>query len=1064
MPVPEHGRVAPTTQQQRAVWAAQKINPAGDAYHVPVAYRLSGNTDVAALRSSLRLLLHRHPVLRTSFDDEDGALVQRVHGVPEDVLAVHDVSDGDWAEHVERAARAPFATDSGLRVQAHLFRRGPQDSVLLLSLDHTAVDAPSISLLLADLSEFYAAARDGGAALTPGPVESGYFDYARRQGEFVSSPEGGEHADFWAGYVRGLDGMPGGWTAATPSGAPGRTASVAVEVPDSFGGGCDSLGITPFCALLAAWSLTLQHYFRSDDLLIGYPAVDWRRSRYPRVVGLYSEMLPFRPPHRKGLSAGDYAGQVQDAVLDCLARQGASLSSMWAALRASQPPGAAAGFPALVSFNDTPDEGLRLPGVVTERIPLLPRDGKAGLLLSVNARGGGFTGRLDFVAAQHPPYVAERLARAFERVLGQLLSEPARAVLELELACPSDRDKALAGAVADTGTHPAPLVTEAFLARAAARPHAVALVEDGRETTYGELEETSRRLAARIGALGLPARSTVALCLPRSASFVTAALAVLRSGMAYLPIDMEQPARRRSFVMSDAGAAAALVVDDDARAQLPADLPVVDVRTADDPDGTADGPDGTADNPDAAPRFAESVPDVDAPAYLITTSGSTGLPKAVVVPHRAIANNLAWKRQQFAFGPEDRFYFKTPPVFDASLWEYLAPLTCGASVVVAHRTAHRDPSRLLHDMRHHSVTVAQFVPTLLKALLAEGTLGECTALRWIFAGGEQLDRAVVEALGRVSTAGVVNLYGPTEATIDATFHICAPDDASGPAMPIGRPVDGARAHVLGAGGQILPPGFVGELHLGGIVLADGYVNRDQLTAERFVPSPIREDRPTEAEPPRLYRTGDLARLRDDGLLEFLGREDGQVKVRGLRVDLDGIRSLLLEHPRVSDAAVTVHPEQRDTLVGYVVAPSSTGTGDIRAHLTERLPAEQLPAHLVCLDRLPVTATGKADIRALPVPQAGQQAAADARPRTALEHLLTRLWAEALGVPEGRVPRSVSLFELGGSSLTLIRLHSSIRREVSADVPITDLFKYPTVSTLAGALSRSGRTQHEGGRT
>ncbi|MEV0174178.1 amino acid adenylation domain-containing protein [Streptomyces sp. NPDC050803] len=1018
---PADARAFPLSRQQEAVWLARQLQPEGDLYNVPVVYALSGALHREALAEALLRVLRRHSVLRVAIrHGADGEVRQRVCDMPDDILRVHEVTRDELDKRIEDAASAPFPADATCRLRADLFQLAPQTAVLLLVFDHVATDAPSIPLLLRDLGEAYAAALDG---LDDHAPADGYFDYVHRQRALDASAEGRASADFWGRLVADLETLPTGRDTAA---APAPHASVPVSLGTDPARAAERLRTTPFTLLLSAFSLTLQHFLRSDDVVVSYPAVDWRRSEYDQVVGLFTDLLVFRCPSRAGRTLPAYLAAVQDSLFDCLEHQGASLEQLWARLRTLG--GGGAVLPPMLSVSEGGEE-LHLRGVQAERRPLTPRDAKSELMLAVELGEERITARLDFDPAVYPPATAERLARAFEVVLGRIADGWDGPALGVELIGRADRSLVLDTWNAAPGAPAAEHVPAAFVRQARAAPERTALIEEGREITYGELELTSRSLAGRLAALDLPAGSVVALCLPRSARFVAAALAALRCGLAFLPVDLDQPVRRRSFVLADSGAAAAVVADEEA-AGLPDGLTAVAWDTA--------GP---------APEFEDRTTGGADPAYVITTSGSTGLPKAVVVPHRALANNLRWKRTEFGFGAEDRFYFKTPPVFDASLWEYLAPLTLGAAVVVAPPQAHRDPALMVHEMRRYAVTVAQFVPTVLKAVLAEEAWAEGTALRWVFAGGEPLDARVAETVRRDSGAQVVNLYGPTETAIDVTSHTCVPGGARDAAEPIGRPVPGAQAYVLGPGGQLLPPGFVGELCIGGLPLALGYAGRAEQTAERFVPHPFTDDPRA-----RLYRTGDLASFRTDGVLDFHGREDAQVKVRGLRVDLDGIRNLLLEHPGVRDAVVTVRPEAPDALIAYVVPRAGGAPVDVRGHLAESLPPEHLPTHVMTLPDMPVTATGKADLRALPPPETGRAASPGSGPRTDLERRLTELWAEVLGTDPERVPRDRSLFELGGTSLTLIRLHRRLRTETAAGISVTDLFKYPTVAAVARAVS------------
>ncbi|WP_327178541.1 amino acid adenylation domain-containing protein [Streptomyces sp. NBC_01335] len=1024
----------PLTQQQWAVWASQQLRPDSDAYNVPVGYRLSGSVDPTALEAAFRSVVERHPVLRVTVRARpDGSVLQEVREVPDRVLTVHDVTGNALEEELARVVSLPFGPDAACRLRAHLLRLAPERYVLVMVFDHIVVDAPSVARITDDLATGYAAALDGGAS-GPATVEARYFAYARDQRAFFATQEAEALGDFWHTYLDGLSGL----TAAAGSRAdtrPPLASSLPVLIPAGLAASAERLGTTPTALLMAALSLTTRHFLRSTDTVISYPAVDWRRMEYEPVVGLFTDMLAFRCPPEESRSLQEYVRAVHGAMLECLGRHGAPLTKFRSRLRAAHPAGIGSP-PVMLSVNNVPGTGeLRLRGLAVEWFPLRPAHNKADLVLSVYVRNSGTTARLDYDTEAYGPETARRFGAAFQEVVGQIVSGwdgPATAV---ELTGEDDRSLLLGAWNPPVPEAPAWNVAAAFAARAAAAPGAVALVADGRETTYRELEADSRALGAALTALGLPAGSVVAICLPRSARFVTAVLAVLRSGLAFLPVDVEQPERRRAFLLADAGAAAVVVAGPGDEALLTG-LPVVDMCEA-----VADAP------------FRDAEPHGEDPAYLITTSGSSGLPKTVVIPHRAIANHLRWKAAAFGFGPEDCFYFKTPQIFDASVWEYLLPLTVGARVVVAPSSAHRDPALLLSEMSRYAVGVVQFVPTVLKAVLAEPDAGDHAALKWVFVGGEPLGSRVAEETRRRTGARVVNLYGPTEATIDATYHEVAPDgrDEDRP-VPIGRPIGGGQAYVLGRGGQLLPPGFTGELHLGGLPLATGYAHREQLTRERFVPAPAGTGLDT-----LLYRTGDLARFRPDGAIEFLGREDTETKVRGIRVDLAGLGALIGALPGVRDAVVTVPPGRDDALVAYLVADPAVTDDAVLAHCAERLPRELLPSTLVRLDRIPVTATGKTDVRALPVPPTGRAPGAGTEPRSAFEGRLRSLWAEVLGVAPERVPRDVSLFALGGSSLTLLRLHQRIRADISPGATVTDLFKYPTVAALADALDDSGRT-------
>ena len=1026
----------PLSQQQRRIWTAQQLDPGSDVFNVPVAYEVTGPVDDEALDRAVRVVVRRHSALLLEIDDSAGDdLRQRVGAVPERIVRVTSCTADELPAAVAEAARAPFA-HTGPRLRVQLFRSAPHSAVLLFVFDHLVMDAPSVTVLLSDLAEEYASggrSAAGGEEEPRRPAFADYVDWQRRR--FADPAVQADARTYWETYLHGLREIN------TPPSAVGAhrprriaKAAVPVRLPEDLAARSAPLKCTPFALCIAAFAVVLRHFLRSEDVLLTYPAADPQRLEHGLVVGPFTDLLVYRSPGLADATLLDFARDVHAVLLESIDYRGAPLDALWERVRAADPVDGARGA-AMVSLTDA-DDHFTLPHTVTRRLPLDTRDGKADLLLDLHDTDGRLTGRLEFDTAVHDEATARSLADAFHEVLAQLLEEPVTPAAEVRLLDHTARTRAVADWGAPEPALPGVPLHEAFLDRAKAAPERTALRYGDTTTSYAELDARSRVLAARLAALGLAPGALVALCLPRSPEYVISAMAVLRAGLAFLPVDMEQPPRRRDFVVTDAGARALVVRTRDEATGTAPNLPVIalDELTAADAEPDAE--------PDPGPA---PVRDTD-PAYVITTSGSTGLPKAVAVPHRAIANNIAWKIRDFGFTDRDRFYFKTPPVFDASLWEYLTPLVLGAEVVIAPDWAHRDPRHLLREMREHRVTVAQFVPTLLKSVLAEEEAGPLGSLRRVFAGGEDLDPAVVQTVRSVWGCDVVNLYGPTEAAIETTAHHCRPSD-TGPRTPIGRPVPGARVFVLGAGGQPLPAGFVGELCVGGTPLALGYVNRPELTAERFVTLPL-----ADGESVRVYRTGDLARWTGDGELEYFGRDDSQVKVHGIRVELDEIRRLALGHPDVDDAAVVVRRDHDDAVVAYLTGSAGLDGAAVRAYLAERLPSALVPAQVVRLDTLPVTATGKLDTRALPAPPAGDTVTVSEAPRTVLESRLTVLWAEVLGTTPDRVPRDARLFDLGGSSLSLIRLHRRIREEISPSLAVTDLFKYPTVAAVARAVA------------
>ncbi|MFF8034157.1 amino acid adenylation domain-containing protein, partial [Streptomyces sp. NPDC016626] len=649
--------------------------------------------------------------------------------------------------------------------------------------------------------------------------------------------------------------------------------------------------------------------------------------------------------------------------------------------------------------------------------------------------------------------IGERLAR----LLTTGVAEPATPLTRIDLLDAAERELLLTGfndtarpldlpAATASGFAPETLAG-LFAAQAARTPQRPAVVAEDAELSYAELDERSARLAALLAARGVRRGDVVAVAVPRSAALTVALLAATKAGAAYLPVETDYPAERIAYILGDARPAV-LVTTAEALRALPEGVKGT-VRHLVVLDDLGTDWELAAVPADALGALPGPLP--QSPAYVIYTSGSTGRPKGVVVPHRGIVNRLLWMQDAYGLGPDDRVLQKTPSGFDVSVWEFFWPLVTGSVQVAARPGGHRDPAYLARILQDAAITTVHFVPSMLEVFLAEPEAARCTGLRRVLCSGEALPAGLRDRF-RAVLGGVElhNLYGPTEASVDVTAWDCAtaPDTAS---VPIGRPVWNTRTYVLDAALTPAPPGSSGELYLGGVQLAHGYLGRPDLTAERFVADPYG--------PPgsRLYRTGDVARITRDGVIEFLGRTDDQVKIRGQRIEPGEIEHALTRHPRVGSAVVSAHrdPSGDTRLAAYVTAADPAAPvepEELRDHLAALLPDHMVPAHYAVIDAVPVTPNGKVDKKALPAPRLLDRGPGRA-PRDGTETALCEIFAELLG--HDTVHIDDNFFELGGHSLLATKLISRVRDRLGAEMSVVSIFEAPTVATLAGRLGRDG---------
>ncbi|GAA1964913.1 hypothetical protein GCM10009738_45710 [Kitasatospora viridis] len=1043
--------VAQLSAAQRRLWFLNRFEGSNATYNQPEVLSLDGPLDVEALRAALDDVVERHEPLRTLLPEVDGRPVPRVVAASV-ALPVVEV---DAERHLAQAVRQPFDLTQDLPLRAVLYCHGPQRHTLLLLIHHVATDGWSTSPLSRDLSTAYNA-RVRRQAPQFQPLAVHYRDYAAWQHELLGTDQDPTlvrkaQLTYWTEQLAGLppvlDLIADRPRPAVPI---HRGATVPLNLDPELSTRLVALAratnTTVFMVLQAALAALLTRHGAGTDIPIGVPTAGRTDPRLDEHVGFFVNTLVLRNDTTGNPAFRTLLLRTREANLDAYSHQDLPFDQLVSALN---PPRSAAHHPlfqVLLAFQNTTPPRWRLDHLTTtprtvstgtERFDLSfyfdqPRD-EAG-------QAGPLDGYLSYAEDLFDRATAQRLATRLGLVLAAVTADPDVRLADLPLLAPQERGRILTDWNGTAHQLAPGTLIGPIEAQAALTPDAPAVVFRDQVLSYAELDARANRLAHHLVDLGVRPGGLVAVALPRSAELPVALLAVLKAGAAYLPLDPEYPAERLALMLGDA-APSCLLSEERTLRQLPAtELPVLDLGALD-----LDG------RPSTAPRRA---PAPGQPAYVIYTSGSTGRPKGVVVSHAAIHNRLAWMQHAYPLGPQDRVLQKTPSGFDVSLWEFFWPLRHGAALVVAEPGGHRDAGYLVRAVREQRVTVCHFVPALLRLFLAEPGAEHCSALRRVFCSGEALPREAVREFQRLLPGVPLhNLYGPTEAAVDVTHHTCTAAD--GP-VPIGRPVWNTRGYVLDGSLRLCAPGVPGELYLAGDQLATGYLDRPALTAERFVADPYG---PAGT---RLYRTGDLARWTGDGELEYLGRTDQQVKLRGVRIEPGEIEAALLGQPGVARAVVTVRADggADPRLVGYLVPDGGEPpTAErLRDALAAVLPAGLVPSAFVVLDELPLTPSGKLDRAALPAP-ARAAAAAGRAPGSPLEAALCRLFGEVLGVPEVGVDDD--FFGLGGHSLLAVRLLTLIRSELGVDLPVPALFGAPTVAALARRAGASDSASGDG---
>ena len=1025
-----------TSPQQQRLWSiGAGDNP--NAYRSRCLIELEGPLDRLALRSAIEMTLERHEALRTSF-----------HVPPDMTLPVQVVGDPHVAWHPDlnltnRSAesrekeieRLYSEAVAGEHLAARLILLSPDRSALLLSLPALSGDAATMSNLVSEIGACYHACRGGDSA--PG-AHLQYPDVAAWLNDLQTSPEAEPARQFWRSrpiedltaqrlpFEKNVTAHP-----SPPNQLDLHLQPELVLRLESFARQRQS---SMRAVLLTAWCVLLRRFGLDSEVSVGVGCTCRKYEGLESAIGLLARYVPVRASGGSPSSFTETLAEVEHALAEADEYQEYFSWSL------TGPAGTAVPFfPFGFDFSECPSgqEWSQVKFSLTRQHATIDR---FRLRLSCLRKESGLEACFQWEDSAYTRAAIERMASSFAMLLNDAVARPEVPCNELDVLDQIEKTRLIADLNDTRSLFPAPhLLHRLFEAQVERTPHATAVSYATDSLTFAELNARANQLAHHLRKRNVGPGKFVAVALDRSIELVEAILAVLKAGAAYVPLDPSYPKDRLDYMLSDS-AAAVLLTNHHLMEQFAGyhgHVSSLDLLREE-----LSREDGANSDSDVA---------VDDAAYVIYTSGSTGRPKGVVNSHRAICNHMYWMQEAFPLTAADRVLQKTPFSFDASVWEFYAPLLHGARLVIARPGGHQDAHYLAGTVAQQEITIIQLVPSLLRMLLEEEGCVQCTSLRAVFCGGEALSPDLLERFFTRFKVPLNNLYGPTECAIDTVFWTCrqAGEDSS---VPIGRPVANTCLYVLNENLQLLPFGVPGELHIGGTQLARGYLNRPELTAEKFVPDPFGLDPGS-----RLYKTGDLVRYREDGALEYLGRIDHQVKLRGFRIELGEIESCLLKHPQVREAVAMVREDKPNDkrLVAYVAFRTGDvpTTDEVRSYMAKGLPEYMVPSAFVVQSSLPVTPNGKVDRQALPAP--GTENRSYAAPRNAVEELLTLIWAQVLGTE--RVGIHDNFFHIGGHSLMATQLISRVRSAFQVELPLRCLFETPTVAEIAQqAQSLQGR--------
>src|SRR5215213_7250140 len=1031
----------PLSFAQQRLWFIQQMEPESTAYNILSAVRLHGRLDLDALGRTFDELVRRHEVLRTRFEmvgDEPTQIICPARPLALGTIDLTGAAQGAREAEVQRLAQQevgePFDLSTGPLLRARLLRLSEEEHVILLTMHHIISDGWSVGVLIKEVAALYEAYGVGGES----PLEEvsiQYADFAVWQREYLSGETLERQLSYWREQ---LAGAPAVLELPTDRPRPPVQSYRGAHETFALGGRLSERlrelsraeGATLFMVLLS-------RYTGQPDIVVGSPIAGRTQVETEDIIGFFVNALALRTDLSGRPTFRELLRRVRETCLGAYAHQEVPFEKLVEELQPERSLSHSPVFQVIFALQNVPAETLELPGLKLSTIEGESGTAKFDLILHMSESDAAVEGTLGYSTDLFDAATVRRMLAHYANLLESIVGNPDARVSDLRLLA-DDELRRLLVEWNDTGTDAAheTCLQHLFERQAERTPDSVALTFEDESLTYSGLNERANRLAHHLRSLGVGPEVPVAVMVERGVEMVVGLLGVLKAGGACVPLDPQYPSERLGAMMCDSRATLLLTqqrllerAPESARTRLclDSDWPRVAAECAQNPPASA-----SADNL----------------AYLIYTSGSTGTPKGAALLHRGLCNRIISGQRIYRLDPSDSVLHKASFSFDASLWEIFWPLTVGARLVLAAPGGQQDAAYLARLISRQSINVAHFVPSMLDVFLEEPEVEECASLKRVFCGGEALTPELQRRFFERLPARLHNQYGPTETSVNATYWICRPEGEPH-TVPIGRPFDNVRLYVLDGEMRPVPVGVSGELYIGGEGLARGYFNRPGLTAEKFIPDPFG------ASPgARLYRTGDVVRYDAGGNVEFVGRADEQVKVRGFRVELGEVEAVLSSHERVREAVAvaSVAAGGVKSLAAFVVAESgaSLTASELREYMRERVPEYMIPSAFNVLERLPLTPNGKVDRRALAAldnPNPAQAVGASIT-HTPVEQLLTSVWSDLLG---GGAGLDDDFFESGGHSLLATQAVSRLRKLLGVEVALRELFERPTPRRLAARI-------------